>query len=494
MTNATLKKKEEKLLPRPPIVAVMGHVDHGKTSLLDYIRRTNMAAREAGGITQSIGAYEIKHNDKKITFIDTPGHEAFFKMRERGAQAADVAILVVAADDGVQPQTKECIDILQKTSTPFIAAINKIDKSNADVEKTKNSLSASGVYLEGYGGSVSWQEISAKKGEGINELLDLILLAAEIENLTYNSEAAPRGVIIEAKMDSRRGITVTGIIKNGVLKSGDKIATSAASGKIKILEDFQGNKAEQLEPSSPFLVLGFESLPLIGEEFIAGDVELETLDIAGARLPEVKKKAPAEVIAADAKKPMLNLILKADVGGSLEALGGIIRALPQEKVGISILSEEVGEISDSNVRSAEISGAVIIGFNVKVSRAADTLAKAQKIKIITSPIIYELVKSTEEEMKFIENPLPLGEAEILALFSQKGKQQLLGGKVLTGFIKNNTLVKIQREGTDLGNGRIVSLQSQKKQMTQVEAPNEFGVMVESSIAIAVKDKLVYFKN
>ncbi|KKT56520.1 MAG: Translation initiation factor IF-2 [Candidatus Wolfebacteria bacterium GW2011_GWA1_44_24] len=249
-----MTEKVKNLIIRPPIVAVLGHVDHGKTSLLDFIRKTNFVAREAGGITQSIGAYEIIHNGKKITFIDTPGHEAFSKMRSRGAIAADLAILVVAADDGVKPQTKESIEILNSAKTPFVVAVNKIDKSNADIEKTINDLTANGVLLEGRGGNVSWQAISAKTGQGVDELLDLVLLAAEMENLTYNPDADAGGVIIEAKSDNRRGIVVSVIAENGILKIGDKIATFGAGGKIKILENFLGEKTAELRPSSPALI------------------------------------------------------------------------------------------------------------------------------------------------------------------------------------------------------------------------------------------------
>jgi len=325
------QNQEKNLLVRPPIVVVMGHVDHGKTTLLDNIKKTNIAAREAGGITQSIGAYEITHNPstgsgqiKKITFIDTPGHEAFSKMRTRGAKIADLAILIVAADDSVQPQTKESIKILEETKTPFIVAINKIDKPGADVEKVKNDLMQNNVFLEGAGGNISWQKISAKNGEGVNELLDLILLAAEMESFTYNPSVNASGIILEAKMDNRRGITATGIVKNGILEYGDEIATSSACGKIKLLEDFKGESIKKIEPSSPVLILGFNTLPEIGEEFISGNIEPMLME-----KKEIIAKPSAEIIKND-RRPFLNLIIKSDGSGSLEALLEIIKSLKQE--------------------------------------------------------------------------------------------------------------------------------------------------------------------
>lgn len=485
------QNQEKNSVARPPIVVVMGHVDHGKTSLLDYIRKTNVAGREAGGITQSIGAYEITHNGKKITFIDTPGHEAFSKMRTRGAKIADLAILIVAADDSVQPQTKESIQILTETKTPFVVAMNKVDKPTADVEKVKNDLMQVGVFLEGAGGNVSWQKISAKAGTGVDELLDLILLAAELENLTYNPETSANGIIFEAKMDSQRGITATGIVKNGTLKYGDEIATMSACGKIKLLENFKGEQTKKLEPSSPVLILGFGELPQIGEEFISGNIEPMQI-LKDAQLPEIKK--PAEVLALNGK-PKLNIIVKADMSGSLEALVEIIKTINQGEVKIGILSSGVGEITDSDVKSASANGALIIGFNNKATKAAENLARAQEVKIISSKIIYELIQSIEKEMKEIENPAPLAEAEVLALFSQNDKKQLIGAKIIKGTIKNNISIKIvrQTEGVDqvVGSGKILSLKSFKQEVNQLISPNEGGIIVESAAIIAIGDKIIY---
>ncbi|KKS25589.1 MAG: Translation initiation factor IF-2 [Candidatus Wolfebacteria bacterium GW2011_GWA2_42_10] len=446
-----MTEKVKNLIIRPPIVAVLGHVDHGKTSLLDFIRKTNFVAREAGGITQSIGAYEIIHNGKKITFIDTPGHEAFSKMRSRGAIAADLAILVVAADDGVKPQTKESIEILNSAKTPFVVAVNKIDKSNADIEKTINDLTANGVLLEGRGGNVSWQAISAKTGQGVDELLDLVLLAAEMENLTYNPDADAGGVIIEAKSDNRRGIVVSVIAENGILKIGDKIATFGAGGKIKILENFLGEKTAELRPSSPALIFGFENLPQVGET-----------------------------------------ILKADVSGSLEILSEIIKNTDFGNIKINILKESIGEITDGDVKDAVNSNAVIVAFKTKINKVAESFVKAQNIKIISSGIIYELIDLLKQEARLLEKPLPQAELEILKIFSSpKGKKQLIGGRVVTGVIKNNIRLKIVRENNEIGTGKISSLRRQKQTVNEVKTEEECGLMFESDILIKEGDHLLW---
>lgn len=487
------------LLPRPPIVVILGHVDHGKTTLLDYIRKTSVVSREAGGITQSIGAYEIAHTPisinqsdqhksvaHKITFIDTPGHEAFSKMRARGANVADLAVLVVAADDGVKPQTKEVIDVLKETKTPFIVAINKIDKNNANIEGTKQDLMKNEVFLEGAGGNISWQEISAKTGEGVDKLLDLILLTAEFEELTYNPESPAKGVIIEAKMDSRRGFTVMGVLRDGILKSGDKIKTTTAIGKIKILENFLGEKVSELSPSSPVLILGFENLPQIGEEFVSSHEGGEILSTENAEEISVAEKVEMEIQPAD-KNKKINLILKADVSGSLEALSGIIKTMPDT----NIISESVGEITDGDVKSAQNTSAVIIGFKSRINKAVENMARVQNIEIINSEIIYEVIKTLEEKIQSLKTPPPLAELTVLAIFSQKGKKQLVGGKVDSGTLKMNSPVKIFRGEEELGRGKISDLHRGKQDATQINAGEECGVMIESDLQIAVGDRLIH---
>lgn len=476
----------EKKLKRSPIIVVMGHVDHGKTSLLDYIRKTNIAEKEAGKITQSIGAYEILHKNERMTFIDTPGHEAFSKMRTRGAKVADIAILVVAADDSVQPQTKEAIKIAQDAKIPFVVAINKIDKNNADVDKTKNDLMQAGVLLEGYGGSVSWQGISAKTGEGVNELLDLIVLATEVEDLSYDPTAPAEGFVLEARLENKRGIITLAIVKNGTLRAGEIIATETASGKVKILETFLGERTKEILPSSPAVIMGFESLPKAGEEFFTKEAA-RNLQTKREALPISNQKVKRE----KTEKSFLRLILKADAGGSLEALSQIMKSLPMpENYLLEIVNESVGEITDGDVKSAVATGAIIIGFNVKPNKAAENLAKAQKVQIIQSNVVYDLLKAVEEFLKKLGRGYVKGDLEILAVFGKKGDQQIIGGKVIKGEIANQSTVIVVRKDSEMGTVKILNTQTNKKDVTKITENNEGGLMVSSEVEIKEGDHLI----
>lgn len=483
---APQESEARSLRERPPIVVVMGHVDHGKTTLLDYIRKTNVAGREAGGITQSIGAYEIEHGGKRITFIDTPGHEAFSAMRSRGAAAADLAILVVAADEGLKPQTQEAIKILAVTKTPFIVALNKIDKPSANIEKVKNELAAAGVALEGYGGNVSYHAISAKTGEGVGELLDLILLATELENLTYDASLPATGYVLEAKLDKRRGIEVAVIIKNGTLAIGEPIGTVSARGKIKILEDFLGERREKLVPSAPALIIGFESLPQAGEEFQAGKGVAELTQAI-----RVRKEKNASQPTAEAGKPVTLLILKASDAGSLEALSLVIRALPREDRELMILDESVGDITDNDVRNAVASKAMIIGFKNSVSKTAKNLSEIHGVPIVISEIIYELVKTVEDALSGKGVSDVAGELEVLAVFNKERKdKQVVGGRVLQGILRNREPFEILRGREIVGIGRFVNLQTQKKDAHQVTEGNEAGLLAGADAFIEVGDHLI----
>jgi len=472
-------------------VVVLGHVDHGKTTLLDYIRKTNIAGREAGGITQSIGAYEIEHRtsnaepSRRITFIDTPGHEVFSKMRSRGAGIADLAILVVAGDEGIKPQTKESITILAETKTPFVVAITKIDKPGANIENIKNELTGAGVLLEGFGGQVSYQPVSAKTGQGVTELLDLILLTAELENLTYDPAGAASGYVLETKVDRRRGLEGTVIVKNGTLKSGHCIATPTAGGRIKILENFLGQPVQELVPSAPALIIGFETLPQIGEEFsVVGELETRNSAIK-ANQP---RKTGATTIPEET--PMLRLILKASDSGSLEALSEIFKSLAQQKP-IKILGESVGDVSDNDVKFAISTQAVIIAFRSRTEKTPQYLAEANKIKIISSNIIYELLTAIEEFLVQLEKPAPVGVLTVLAIFNEsKPQRQVVGGRVESGVFKNKTGFDIEREGTVIGSGRTLNLQQQKKDSVEVSAGKEAGLLVSSEMMLKTGDTLV----
>lgn len=492
---------------RPPIVVVVGHVDHGKTSLLDYIRKTNVAAKEAGGITQSIGAYEVIHGGSKITFIDTPGHEAFSKMRARGANVADIAILVVAADEGVKPQTEESIKILKDTNTPFIVVLTKIDKPNINIERVRNELLAAGVFLEGYGGQVSFCGVSSKTGEGINELLDLINLLGEIENLTYNPKNPASGYILEAKVNSQRGNEVYVIVKDGTLRRGDKIYTKTAYGKVKILENFLGKPTSQIQPSSPAIIYGFETLPQAGEDFFVGEFKRfkEESRLKSGLESSIFSDYLQQKIRL--KENDFNLILKAADLGSLEAFSSIIESLKPQNKNIKVVHKSVGDVADNDVKLAIASRAHIFGFRNKVSKTAQSLAENYNIKIITSNIIYELIKILEEFLTSSENQKPVGGLKVLAVFNQKKlNEQLVGGRVMTGIFKLKSNFEIRRgipesdvsaedldgklKGEVVGFGRVLNLREGKKDIVQAESGKEVGILVDSKILIQVGDWLI----
>ncbi len=467
---------------RPPIVVIMGSVDHGKTTLLDYIRKANVAAKEAGGITQSVGAYEIAHSGQKITFIDTPGHEAFSKMKSRGANIADVAILVVASDDSVQPQTKAAIKIIQESKTPMIVAINKIDKV-PETERVKNDLMQAGVLLEGYGGNITNQATSAKTGEGVNELLDLILLTADMENLEYDPAAPAKGLVLESKLDRRRGNIATLIVKDGALKMGDEISAGAHTGKVRMLENFLGEKVESLEPSAPAIVVGFETLPHAGMEFYVGAhlIVGEKKTVTAPKTAQTKRQAAGNI----------QLILKADVSGSLEALSEVVKNLPHKlDQRIEIIDESVGDITDGDVKHAMSTKAIIVGFRTRTIPAAVTIARANGVKIVESEVIYDLTKAIGETLASLAQKNAKGKLEILAVFSKKGTKQVIGGKVTEGQIVNNSALEVDRGDALLGTGKIINLQQAKKDVKTVEAGLECGLIFDCQQEIKVGDMLI----
>ena len=494
--------KVQKNKERPPIVVVMGHVDHGKTKLLDYIRKTNIMAGEAGGITQSIGAYEIVHSGKRITFIDTPGHEAFSKMRERGAGAADLAILVVAADEGVKLQTKEALKNIIEAKIPFIVAINKIDKENSDVERVKTELGEAGVYLEGRGGTVSYQEISAVTGDGISQLLDLLLVAAELEDLVYDPTRPARGFIIEGHTDPARGNTVTAIVVGGALHLHDEIGTKTARGRVRILENFLGKTIESAEPSEPIIIVGFEKLPAAGEEFAVGLVPAAA---AASRVAERPVSAPVqEPVAGEAPdqeapeapkagtgKKEFRVIVRADVGGSAEAFSEMLQAIERPNAIIKIVSSGAGDVADGDVNLAISTGSIIAVFNAKVQKVAVSLAKQSNIKILSSPVIYQLLKDVEKALDEAVPKPPQGVLKVLATFRPRDGKQVVGGKVTEGMLKNKASLEIWREGKKVGVGKILNLQAGKKDAGTVEAGNECGILFDGGDA-KEGDELKYF--
>ena len=483
--NKTVENKND--MPRPPVVAVLGHVDHGKTSLLDFIRKSSVADREAGGITQAVSAYEIEHASKKITFIDTPGHEAFMQMRSRGASIADVAILVVAAEEGVKPQTLESVRILKETNTPFAVAITKIDKPEGNIEKVKADLAGAEVLLEGYGGSISWHAVSAKTGEGVSELLDLILLIAEVEEFSYEPSAPASGFVLEARVTKQRGNEVVIILKNGVLRRGGSIATASASGKVKILEDFTGKQVPELRPSAPALVVGFESLPKVGEEF---SEEMELM------IPPEMELTVKEAVLPNAFTPrvnLINLIVNASDAGSLEAAIAILSNTPFD-IPVRIVASSVGDIQDGDVQHAISTESVIVGFKTKVQKSAQFLTDTKKISIFTSDIIYRLVEAITNYRESLKAAIS-AELEVLVVFNkEKMQKQLVGGKVVRGQLKARQQFSVERNGEAVSRGRVHTLQQGKAETSSVPEGSECGAIVEAGVIIEVGDRLLVEQN
>ena len=494
-TNLEAAPQSAARLSRPPVVVIVGHVDHGKTTLLDYIRKTKVADREAGGITQATSAYEVVHNGRKITFIDTPGHEAFGAMRTRGAQAADLAILVISAEEGMKPQTKEALQILEGALTPFVIAFTKIDRTNGNIDKPRNDLMAAGVLLEGFGGQISFHGVSGKTGEGVPELLDMLLLMADVEDFSYDPTADAKGFILEARREPQRGIEATLILKDGTLKRGDAIATPSAHGKVKILENFLGKVVNELVPSAPATVIGWEEMPRIGEEFITGEIS-----VLGSRLSAQPHRTMPEIRNMKSRGGDLPLILKASDAGSLEALLVVLRGIDHaEEKGLRIIESSVGDITDGDVKLAATTGASIIGFKCRVEKAAQGYGEAQKVRIITSKIVYDLEKAVNDFMTEQLSPIA-GEIEVIALFNQtKMQKQLVGGRVTYGTFRAPATCEILRQAgpevphAPLGSGKVISLHEKKNEIHTAEKEKEIGIVVGSSVLIQVGDRLVIKK-
>ncbi|MEX2369198.1 MAG: translation initiation factor IF-2 [Candidatus Paceibacterota bacterium] len=485
---------------RPPIIAVMGHIDHGKSTLLDHIRKTNVAAGEAGGITQHLSAYEIHHKnaeaDTRMTFLDTPGHEAFISMRRRGATVADIGILVVAADDSVQEQTIETIKAIKETDIPFIVAINKIDVPEANTDKVIQELAEAGVYVEGYGGDISYVEISATEGTNIDELLDLIALNAELLELKMDTSKPAEGVVIESSVDPKRGTEATLIIMNGTLKSGMHIHAAGCVSPVRIFEDFKGKTIKEATASSPVRVIGFNSQPAVGSKFESFKKKTAAKDAADEWIQEQEAEETKRVDSGTFSIP---IVIKTDVSGTATAIAHEMAKLHSDRAALDIIYTGVGDITEDDVRlvTSEDHSGIVIGFNVKPSSAAEKTATRHNVTLKTAPVIYDIVEWLKEAViartPTITTREVSGRAKILKTFSSKRDTQVVGGKVIEGTLVGNAGLTIIRNETEIAEGEIVELQQQRVDTSKVESGQEFGANIRSRVDIAPGDIIESFE-
>ena len=481
-------------MERPPIIAVMGHIDHGKSSLLDYIRKANIVAGEAGGITQHVAAYIALHNGRPVTFLDTPGHEAFKALRTRGAAAADIAILVVAADEGVMPQTLDALAAIREAGIPFIVAITKIDKNNADIERAKTSLLEHEVFLEGLGGDTAYALISSKTGEGIPELLDLVLLAADLAEITADPEAPAEGFVLESTQDPKRGSSATLIIKEGSLELGSFVIAGDAYAPIRFIEDFHGARVGRAGPSEPARISGFSKLPAAGSLFsvVKSKKEAEALAKANAR----ELAAPPGRGAAIAGIAELPLVIKADAAGSVDAILHELAKITHERGAIRVVASGVGSISESDVKVAHASGGTLIAFNVGTDSIARELAERDAVAIFPFSIIYELSEKVSELLKeripTIEVEKELGRAKVLKAFSSSAKKQVLGARYNSGVLTLGDRVKLLRGGGEIARGSIENLQQARADVKEIKVEGDFGIEIETRGEAVYGDEIVAF--
>ncbi len=485
------KKEKQNLINRPPVVVVLGHVDHGKSSLLEAIRDFKITSKESGGITQHIGAYEVEHDGKKITFIDTPGHEAFCAMRSRGARIADIAILVVAGEEGVKPQTKEAIDCIKEEKIPAILAINKMDKQEANAQKVKSALTKENFIVEDMGGDIPSVETSATQKTGIKELLEMIILVAEMQDLKTDADTQAKGTVIETHIDEKRGSTAILLVQQGTLNLKDIVATPTVCGKIKKMEDFVGDMVNEAPPSKPVAVLGFESLSKIGEQFEV----FESIEKAKEYIMTAEPKMKETVEEAGGKKA-LKIIIKTDVLGSLEAIEKMINDLPQDEITIQILKSGAGLISEDDVQMAYTSGAKIFSFHTAPSGSAANLANQKAVKILSYEVIYELIDNLKKAMKStVESETirrDLGKLKILKVFRTEKERQIVGGSVIEGEVLNSARIEVLRNDEIIGRGRADQLQKEKKNVEKGVIDDEVGILYIGNGKIQEGDILQFF--
>jgi translation initiation factor IF-2 len=501
---------EESLADRPPVVTVMGHVDHGKTSLLDAIRETEVAAGEAGGITQHIGAYQVHHDEKTITFLDTPGHAAFTAMRARGAKVTDIAVIVVAADDGVMPQTKEAIDHARAADVPILIAVNKIDKEGAQPDRVRNELASDGLTPEEWGGETVYCDVSAKTRDGLENLLDMILLVSELEELGANPDAAASGTVIESQLDPGRGPVVSILVQRGTLVVGDALVAGPQWGRVRAMHDFTGDRAQSAAPGMPVEVLGFDGVCEAGEFVQVVENDRRARQLAQERANRLKTEALArrqarkvsleEIFSRvqEGEIKELNLVLKGDVAGSLEALQDEIAKVPQEQVAINVIHSQTGGINESDVMLASASDAVIIGFNVRPLADARRAAEREGVDIRTYSVIYKITEDLRNAMEgmleAVEVEETVGEAEVKQTFKASKVGRIAGCVVTDGKVARDANVRLIREGTVIWDGKIGSLRRFKDDVQEVEEGQECGIVLEGYADVKEGDVLELFRT
>ena len=483
---------EKDLISRPPVVTIMGHVDHGKTTLLDTIRKTKVVEQEAGGITQAISAYQVDYKDQKITFIDTPGHAAFTGMRSRGAQITDIVIIIVAADDGIMPQTKEAIDHAKAANVPIIVAINKIDKEGIKLDRIMNELSEYGLMPDAWGGDTLYTNISALKGTGIDELLENILLISEMNNYLANPNRYATGTVIESRLDKNLGPVATLLVQSGTLRVGDPLVVGVSCGKVRGLKDDLNQDITEAKPSQPVTVMGLNQLPIAGDRFMAFETEKEAKVVCDKRKDkcydqacETKTAMTLDEVFAQIKQGAkeIKILLKCDVQGSVEAVKNCLEKIDVEGVRVKVIRSSVGAITESDIILAKASGAIIIGFNVRPNPEIKNCAKENNVDIRMHNIIYKVVEEIEAAMKGMLDPVfeekILGTAEVRQLFKFSKVGVIAGSYVTDGIIKNNALCRIIRDGIVIYDGKISSVQREKDQAKEVKKGLECGITVEN---------------
>ena len=494
------------LRQRPPVVAVLGHVDHGKTSLLDYIRDAKVADGEAGGITQRVGAYQAQANDRLLTFIDTPGHAAFTEMRARGAQATDIAILVVAANDGVMPQTREAINHIHAAGVPYVVALNKMDLDNINPDRVKAALADVGVQIEEYGGDVPLVPVSATRGDGMDDLLDTLLLVADIAEFSANPDRAASGVVLEAELDRRQGPRTTLLVQKGTLRQGDAVLVGQTWGRIKAMTDFVGNRIAEAGPSSPVVVLGMQDVADAGDSFRAVGTDREAKRIYGqarrereAREAQIQHSATLDALFGEISRgdvSALNLIVKTDVVGSVEALRDSLEQLSNEEVSVKVIHAAPGPVSVADVNLALASEGLVIAFSTPVEPGAERLAEQEGIEVRSYAIIYEVIEEVEAAISGLLEPVQMqvvdGHAEVLQVFPIRGLGNIAGCRSLDGSIRTDAQVHVYRNGEQIAESDISSLRRFQDVVQEVDAGQEFGVALSRYDRFQAGDQLEFF--